>query len=70
VLKKMMQEFCDVAAQHLKNCADMECFAEFYQDCPEAARVAERVILLPTYPRYGRRDVQRNIAVLHKIFGS
>ena len=70
MLKEMMRGFCDVAAQHLKNCADLECFAEFQRDCPRARRVADRVILLPTYPRYQRRDIERNITVLRRIFGS
>ena len=70
VLKEMMVNYRDVAAQHLKNCADMDCFGEFYRPCPTARAVANRVILLPTYPRYGRSDINRNIRVIRKIFGS
>ena len=70
VLKQMMRNYRDVAAQHLKNCADLDCFIEFHQDCPRARRVAGRVILLPTYPRYGRRDIERNIGVIRRIFGA
>jgi len=70
VLKQMMRERCDVAAQHLKNCADLPCFAEFARDCPNARRTAESVILLPTYPRYSPRDVDRNIRVLRAYFGA
>ena len=68
VLKQMMQERCDVGAQHLKNCADLPCFAEFARDCPNARRTAESVILLPTYPRYSEADVDRNIRVLRDFF--
>jgi dTDP-4-amino-4,6-dideoxygalactose transaminase len=70
VLKHMMRERCDVAAQHLKNCADLECFAEFARDCPNARRTAESVVLLPTYPRYSTRDVDRNVDVLRGYFGA
>jgi dTDP-4-amino-4,6-dideoxygalactose transaminase len=70
VLKKMMASLRDVAAQHLKNCADLPCFSEFHRDCPTARRVADRVILLPTYPRYGRTDIDRTIAVIRSIFGA
>ena len=51
VLRHMMRERCDVAAQHLKNCADLSCFEEFARDCPQARRAAGSVVLLPTYPR-------------------
>jgi dTDP-4-amino-4,6-dideoxygalactose transaminase len=68
VLRHMMQERCDVAAQHLKNCADLPCFTDFARDCPNARRTANSVILLPTYPRYSQGDVERNIRVLRGYF--
>jgi dTDP-4-amino-4,6-dideoxygalactose transaminase len=70
VLRHMMQERCDVAAQHLRNCADLPCFSEFARDCPNARRTAESVVLLPTYPRYSVGDVDRNIRVLREYFGA
>jgi dTDP-4-amino-4,6-dideoxygalactose transaminase len=70
VLKHMMRERCDVAAQHLRNCADLECFAEYARDCPNARRTADAVVLLPTYPRYSDADVGRNIRVLREYFGA
>ena len=59
----------DMGAQHLHNCADLECFSEFHRDCPNARRTARSVILLPTYPRYSRLDVERNIASIRRYFG-
>jgi perosamine synthetase len=70
VLRHMMRERCDVAAQHLKNCADLSCFDEFARDCPHARRTAESVVLLPTYPRYSEADVDRNVRVLREFFGA
>ena len=66
----MMQERRDVAAQHLHNCADLPCFEEFHRDCPNARQVARSVVLLPTYPRYSIRDVERNVAVIRRHFGA
>jgi len=68
-LKHMMRARRDVAAQHLRNCADLPCFAEFARDCPNARRTAERLVLLPTYPRYGRREAMRNIDAIRDYFG-
>jgi dTDP-4-amino-4,6-dideoxygalactose transaminase len=65
----MMRERRDCAAQHLHNCADLECFAEFHRDCPHARETAASVVLLPTYPRYSERDVARNIEVIRRYFG-
>lgn len=70
VLRHMMRERCDVAAQHLKNCADLECFSRFARECPNARRTARSVVLLPTYPRYSDIDVDRNIRVLREYFGA
>ena len=69
LLRYMMRERRDCAAQHLHNCADLECFAEFHRDCPNARKTAASVVLLPTYPRYSERDVTRNVEVIRRYFG-
>jgi perosamine synthetase len=58
----------DLAAQHIGNCADYDAFAEFHRDCPNARAAAAEVLLLPTYPSYGAREVQRNIALIRRYF--
>lgn len=68
LLKYMMKHGCDVAAQHLKNCADMDCFHQYYRDCPVARTTADQVILLPTYPRYKKDDIKRNISIITSYF--
>lgn len=70
VLHDLVRLGRDIGAQHLRNCADLPCFAEFAGDCPVARRVAERVVLLPTYPRYGLREVERNLAALRHVFAT
>jgi dTDP-4-amino-4,6-dideoxygalactose transaminase len=67
-LRFMMRERRDVAAQHLHNCADLPCFAEFQRDCPNARETARSVVLLPTYPRYGDADIDRNVATVRRYF--
>ena len=58
----------DIAAQHLKNCADLTAFSAFYRDCPVARKTANEVILLPTYPRYPDTEIQKNINVIQAYF--
>ena len=58
----------DFAAQHLRNCADLPEFREFYRDCPAARAASSELVLLPTYPRYPLVEVQRNIEVLRDFF--
>jgi dTDP-4-amino-4,6-dideoxygalactose transaminase len=67
-LRQMMREYRDMAAQHLHNCADLPCFEEFHRDCPNARETARSVVLLPTYPRYGDADIDRNIATIRRYF--
>lgn len=69
LLKYMMKEGCDVAAQHIKNCADLPSFQPYARDCPNARLTAQQAILLPTYPKYSQRDIQRNISVIRHFFG-
>jgi dTDP-4-amino-4,6-dideoxygalactose transaminase len=59
LLKWLMYRNRDVGAQHLKNCAELESFAEFERDCPNARATARSVVLLPTYPRYGIKEVAK-----------
>ena len=68
LLKYMMRNNRDVAAQHLHNCADLESFREFYRDCPNARKTASEVVLLATYPRYSDKNVQANIDVIRAYF--
>jgi dTDP-4-amino-4,6-dideoxygalactose transaminase len=69
ILKWLMKHNCDIAAQHLKNCADLPGFDVFEGDCPIARDTAAQIVLLPTYPRYSERDIQRNIDALRAYPG-
>jgi perosamine synthetase len=68
-LRFLMRERRDVAAQHLHNCADLPCFRDFHRECPNARETARSLVLLPTYPRYGPADVDRNIEATRRYFG-
>lgn len=69
LLRHLMRGGRDIGAQHLKNCADLDCFKEFFRDCPNARRTAASVLLLPTYPSYGTDEVKRNITCIRAYFG-
>ncbi|UCF66026.1 MAG: DegT/DnrJ/EryC1/StrS family aminotransferase [Acidobacteriota bacterium] len=69
LLRHLQQHHLDVAAQHLKNCADLECFADWARDCPRARATADSVVLLPTYPRYSLADVDDNVRLVRDFLG-
>jgi dTDP-4-amino-4,6-dideoxygalactose transaminase len=54
----------DFSRQHLRNCADLPYFREFYADCPNARAAARELILLPTYPRYPMNEAGKNAEVI------
>jgi dTDP-4-amino-4,6-dideoxygalactose transaminase len=54
---------------YYSNLADEPCFADFARDCPNARKVADRTLFLPTYPRYGKAEVKKNIDALRSYFG-
>lgn len=69
VVEYMMRHGRDLRVPHFSNLADEPCFAQFVADCPNARKIAERVLLLPTYPSYGKAEVEKNIDVLRSYFG-
>ncbi|MCB0324360.1 MAG: DegT/DnrJ/EryC1/StrS aminotransferase family protein [Bdellovibrionales bacterium] len=70
LIKYLMRHGRDLAAQHYKNCADLPGFRAFYRDCPNARKVAEELIFLPTYPRYGHDETKRTADVLQSFFAA
>ena len=60
----MTQHLRDVQISHHRNCASLPCFAEYYRDCPNAEKAAERVIYLPTYPSYRDDQVNANVETI------
>ena len=54
----------DFSRQHLRNCADLPAFSDFYADCPNARAAARELILLPTYPRYPMSEAGKNAEVI------
>jgi dTDP-4-amino-4,6-dideoxygalactose transaminase len=67
VLNQALRHGRDVAAQHLRNCADLPAFRDLYRDCPNARAAAAELILLPTYPRYPVSEIHLNIAEIGKL---
>ena len=58
----------DVVAQHFANCAELSCFSEFASPCPVASKVADSLILLPTYPGFVANDIRKNVRILQRYF--
>ena len=58
----------DVGPQHYKNTAHLESFGEFYKLCPTADEVSKNLLLLPTYPRYGKKNVIKIIETVRKFY--
>ena len=58
----------DITESYHRNCADLACFSEFARDCPNARATAASVIYLPTYPKYGAREIARTIEVIRAYF--
>jgi perosamine synthetase len=69
LVRHLMRSRRDCTVQHLKNCADLECFSPWYRDCPVARKTAASNLLLPTYPRYGEHEVRLTIEAVRSYFG-
>ncbi len=64
----MTKNLRDVQVSHHRNCAAMECFVDFWRDCPNAALAERRLLYLPTYPGYRDDQVRANIDVIRRFF--
>ena len=63
----LIQNNVDVGPQHYKNTASLDSFKDYFKQCPIAEKVSKNILLLPTYPRYGEKNVL-NINKLIKNF--
>jgi len=68
LIRWMIKNNCDVGPQHLKNTADLPAFKIYYMDCPNARKIADEVILLPSYPKYTFIMARHNIKVINHYF--
>jgi dTDP-4-amino-4,6-dideoxygalactose transaminase len=67
LLNYAMRHGRDLAAQHLRNCADLPEFRNLYRDCANARAAARELVLLPTYPSYPRAEIRQNIEVVQQF---
>lgn len=70
LLRFMFNHNRDIAAGHFTSTADSPRFQEFYRDCPNSRKVEKELFYLPTYPRYSRSEVEKNIQVIRQYFAS
>ncbi len=62
-VRYMMQHGRDLAIQHMGSAAELDIFQDVTRPCPQARAVADSLVLLPTYPRYGQADARANVEV-------
>ncbi len=70
LLRFMFKQGRDIAAGHFTSTADLPQFQEFYRDCPNAKKVEQELLYLPTYPSYSQREVMKNIEVIKQYFAT
>ena len=70
LVDSVMRSGRDVALSHHRNCADLECFDAFADDCPNARLVADELIYLPTYPGYRASQILKNVASIKRFLSA
>ncbi|WP_339378611.1 DegT/DnrJ/EryC1/StrS family aminotransferase [Calothrix sp. NIES-2100] len=68
LLRFMFTHHRDIAAGHFTSTADSPRYQEFYRDCPNSKKVEQELFYLPTYPRYPRQEIEKNIQVIRQYF--
>jgi perosamine synthetase len=68
LVKYIMGHGRDVAIQHYHNTADLECFRDFFADCPVARHLSHSIVLLPTYPGYTEKEARAVVSLIRDYF--
>ena len=69
MLHALLRAGRDLAQQHIRNCGDLPCFERWKKDCPKSRQTAAEVLLLPTYPRYGREQAMATARAIRQVIG-
>jgi dTDP-4-amino-4,6-dideoxygalactose transaminase len=69
LVKYLMRHNSDVRMQSFSSAADLPCFVEYARDCPNARKISDRVVLLPTYPRYGEHEARKLVTTIRRYAG-
>lgn len=65
----MIERGCDVAIQHAQNCADLQAYAAFHRDCPNARAAYKGTLMLPTYRGFPLKRAAVYAQTIRAFFG-
>jgi perosamine synthetase len=68
VVRYLQQQGRDVAENYHRNCADLDIFKPYYRDCPNARRMSEGLVYLPSYPDLSMMEIDKTVAALRDFF--
>ena len=68
--KFLIKNNVDVGPQHYKNTSSLDSFKEFTLNCPVAEEVSDSILLLPTYPRYGEKNIYKVIDLIKEFYSA
>ncbi|MCZ8121920.1 MAG: DegT/DnrJ/EryC1/StrS family aminotransferase [Magnetospirillum sp.] len=58
----------DAAENYHRNCADLPIFADYAADCPNARKMSERLVYLPSYPGLRAEDIDATTRAIRAYF--
>lgn len=64
----LIEHDCDVAVQHAQNCADMEAYAPWQRDCPNARAAYHGTLMLPTYRGFPLSSAEHYARTIRQFF--
>lgn len=66
----MIEHGCDVAVQHIPNCADLPTYQRYYRDCPHARAAAQGTLMLPVYRGFPVSQAEHYAQTIRKYFSA
>jgi len=59
----------DIRFFYYRNCAPLDIYSAYRNtDCPNAENVQNQTLMMPTYPKYGDKQIQKNLDSIATYF--
>ena len=68
LLNLLISNNIDIAPQHIRNLAEFKIYNNENFKCPKAESYSRKILLLPTYPEYPKKNIDKISYLINKFY--
>jgi len=68
LLNLLISNNIDIAPQHIRNLAEFKIYNNANFKCPKAESYSRKILLLPTYPEYPKKNIEKISHLINKFY--